>query len=78
MERREPVAVAKFFTPDSHWTWYAAEYNPATRTFWGLVHGVEIEYGCFSLDELEAVRGPWGLRVERDKFFEPTPLRGLE
>ncbi len=23
-----PVAV-KFFTPDSNWTWYATEYDPA-------------------------------------------------
>ncbi|MCX4699006.1 DUF2958 domain-containing protein [Streptomyces sp. NBC_01373] len=76
--RGESVAVAKFFAPWSNWTWYAAEYDPATRTFWGLVHGVEVEYGCFSLDELESLRGLWGLRVERDKFFKPTPLGRLE
>jgi hypothetical protein len=26
------------------------------------------------LSELESVRGPFGLRVERDLAFEPTPL----
>ncbi|KUO18408.1 DUF2958 domain-containing protein [Streptomyces dysideae] len=76
--RHEAVAVAKFFTPWSNWTWYAAEYDPATRTFWGLVDGFGKEYGCFSLDELEQVRGPHGLRIERDLYFEPTPLKELE
>jgi hypothetical protein len=27
------------------------------------------------LSELETLRGPWGLPVERDRFFEPTPLK---
>ena len=58
--------VVKFFTPWSNWTWYATEYDPTTRTFFGLVEGFETELGSFSLDELEALRGPWGLKVERD------------
>ncbi|WP_405970891.1 DUF2958 domain-containing protein [Streptomyces sp. NBC_00988] len=78
VERGEAVAVVKFFAPWSSWTWYAAEYDPASRTFWGLVNGFEKEYGCFSLDELEQVPGPFGLRIERDKFFRPTPLKDLE
>ncbi len=31
----------------------------------------------FRLSELEAVRGPGGLRIERDRFFTPTPLSRL-
>ena len=76
--RGEPVAVAKFFTPWSNWTWYAAEYDPATRTFWGLVDGFEKDYGSFSLAELESLRGPYGLRVERDRLFTPTPMQELD
>lgn len=76
--RRNPVAMVKFFTPDSNWTWWAAEYDPASRTFWGLVDGFDKEYGCFSLDELEQARGLLGLRIERDMYFEPTPLKELE
>jgi hypothetical protein len=76
--RGESVAVVKFFTPWSNWTWYAAEYDTATRTFWGLVDGFDKEYGCFSVDELERVRGPHGLRIERDLYFDPTPLKELE
>ena len=29
----------KFFTPDSDWTWYATEYDPTERRFYGLVVG---------------------------------------
>lgn len=32
------------------------------------------ELGYFSLSELEKVRGPLGLRVERDLYWEPKPL----
>ncbi|EKX63112.1 hypothetical protein STRIP9103_01235 [Streptomyces ipomoeae 91-03] len=42
------------------------------------MHGVETEYGTFSLNELEQVRGPLGLPVERDQFFVPTPAKELE
>lgn len=73
----KPVALVKFFTPDSFWTWYGIEYDPKERVFFGLVHGVETEYGTFSLDELERVRGPLGLPIERDKFFDPTPADEL-
>jgi hypothetical protein len=42
--------------------------------FFGLVYGLEKEYGYFRLSELVSVRGPFGLRLERDLFFRPTPL----
>jgi len=70
-------ALVKFFTPDSGWTWYASEFD-GEDTFFGLVSGLEVELGYFSLSELEEVRGPWGLPIERDKFFTPTSLRELQ
>jgi hypothetical protein len=73
----EAMAYVKFFTPWSNWTWYGTEYDPATRTFFGLVKGHETELGYFSLDELAALRGPYGLRVERDLSFRPTKLAEL-
>ena len=45
--------------------------------FFGLVCGMERELGYFSLAELQSVRGPLGLRVERDLYFTPTPMSGL-
>lgn len=74
----DAVAHLKLFTPDSSWTWYPTEYDPEERLFFGLVCGLEQELGYFSLDELEAVRGPLGLPVERDLQFTPAPLRNCD
>ncbi len=73
----EALAQVKFFTPDSNWTWYASEFD-GEDIFFGLVVGFEIELGYFSLSELEAARGPLGLPIERDRYFEPTTLRQLK
>lgn len=67
----DPVAIVKFFTPDSSWTWYAIEFD-GDDTFFGLVDGIEREFGTFSLSELLQVRGRLGLPLERDRFFRPT------
>jgi len=70
------IVQAKFFTPDSSWTWFATEFD-GEDTLFGLVSGFEVEMGHFSLAELEATRGPWGLPIERDLWFKPTPLSQL-
>ena len=72
------MAVVKFFTPDADWTWYATEYNPEERTFFGLVDGFVKELGYFNLDELKTLRGPFGLPVERDLYWKPTPLKEVD
>ncbi len=59
---------AKFFTPTSNWTWYATEFD-GEDMFFGLVDGFEKEFGYFSLCELESVRGPYGVGIERDLYF---------
>jgi hypothetical protein len=68
-----PLVVCKFFTPDSSWTWYAIEFD-GDDTFFGFVEGLENELGYFCLSELESVRGPFGLRIERDLYFQPCRL----
>ena len=73
----DALALVKFFTPDSSWTWYATEYDPVERMFFGLVDGLEKELGYFSLDELESIKGPLGLSIERDIYFEPTRIKEL-
>ena len=70
---RKAIAHVKFFTPDSGWTWYATEFD-GEDTFFGLVDGQEKELGYFSLRELESVRGPMGLAIERDLYWEPKSL----
>jgi hypothetical protein len=73
----DPVVVAKFFTPWSNWTWFATEYDPESRLFFGMVHGHEEELGYFSLDELASVKGPFGLGIERDTSFDPRRYNAL-
>ena len=70
------MAHVKFFTPDSSWTSYASEFD-GDDTFFGLVDGIALEYGYFSLAELTSIRGPLGLPIERDRFFTPAPLKEL-
>lgn len=70
------LAQVKFFLPGSGWTWYAAEFDGHDLCF-GLVVGDFAELGYFSLAELEAVRSPLGLPVERDVHFRPTTLEEL-
>ena len=70
------IVYIKFFTPDSNWTWYATEFD-GVDTFFGLVDGFEKELGYFSLSELESIRGPFGLKVERDLYFKPTKLKDI-
>ena len=74
----EMVAYVKFFTPWSNWTWYAMEYDKENKIFFGLVKGFDIEYGDFSLEELESVTGPFGLKIERDMLFKPKTAEELE
>jgi hypothetical protein len=70
----DPTVYVKLFTPDSNWTWFLTEYGPEQRLGFGLAKGLETELGCFSLSELEAVRGPLGLPVERDLHWQHRPL----
>jgi hypothetical protein len=70
---KDPIVYAKYFTPDSCWTWYVLEFD-GEDTFFGYVDGLSSELGYFSLSELEKVRGPLGLPVERDLYWEPKPL----
>ena len=70
------LAQVKYFTPDSNWSWYAAEFD-GEDLFFGLVIGFEIELGYFSLQELQETRGPLGLQIERDLYYEPQSLAEL-
>ena len=72
----DPVVHAKFFTPDSNWTWYVTEGQAEDQDFrfFGYVCGMQEEWGYFVLSELESVRGPLGLEIERDLYFEPGPF----
>ena len=65
---RERVVYAKFFDPSGSWTWYVFEFDGKDE-FFGLVDGFEKELGSFSLREMQSVKGPYGLGIERDLYF---------
>lgn len=73
-----PIAV-KFFTPDSNWSWYVVEGEPEGDDFifYGLVDGIEREWGNFSLKQLEETRGPLGMPIERDLHFGNKKIKDI-
>lgn len=66
--------VVKLFTPWGGSTWLITEIDPENPTLaFGLCdlgQGYP-ELGFVDLEELEALKGPMGLKVERDRFFTP-------
>lgn len=66
--------VAKFFDPCGSWTWYLMNQDPDDPDYlWGIVKGFEVEEGSFLLSELQSVKGPLGIGIERDRHFKPQP-----
>ena len=71
-EVEDPVIVAKFFNPTGAGTWYATEYDPNDKMFFGYVSifgDWNDEWGYFSLSELESYVGHLGLGIERDLYW---------
>jgi hypothetical protein len=73
----DPLAWIKLFDPAGSWTWYLLEADRETGEAFGLVKGFEVELGYISLEELAGVHCAFGLLIERDIHFEPTPLSKL-
>lgn len=73
-ERLDPVPVVKLFNPLGAGTWLATELYEDGDTLFGLA---DLGFGCpelgtFSLSEIERVRLPFGLAIERDIGFATT------
>ena len=71
------MIVAKFFDPMGSWKWYLMNLADDKDYAWGIVDGHAVEMGSFSIKELQSVELPFGLGIERDKYFEPTPANEL-
>ncbi len=76
---KNPIVHVKFFTPDSSWTWFITEGGAEEDDFlfFGYVIGLEEEWGYSALSELESVRGPLKLPIERDLYFKPGPFEDV-
>jgi len=70
------LAQVKLFTPDSNWTWYASEFD-GNDIFYYLASGLKVEMGYFSLEELKEIKGPLGLTIEWNLYYESFSLQDL-
>ena len=71
----EQMVVAKFYNPAGRGTWYLMNMKGEDYC-WGICHIYEWEMGSFSIEELKNVPLPWGLKIERDRYF--TPVKASE
>lgn len=66
---RGTTVICKFFNPVGRGTWLITGRDPEEKDIlWGVADigfGC-VEYGTISLSELETVRLPFGLKIERD------------
>ena len=75
----DPVVYLHLFSCYSGWDWYITEYDPADGEAFGLVKGLETEWGYVYIPELEGINRAKGLNViERDEHFSPVPVSELE
>lgn len=72
----DKVAQVRLFFPSREWEWYLVEYDPKREESFGVVVGFECEWGYFSLKELAEVN-IGGMKVERDRHFQPSRIRDL-
>ena len=65
--------VVKLFTPDANATWLLTEFDPVEELLFGLCDlGLGLpELGYVALAELTELRGPFGLAVECDRYWQP-------
>jgi hypothetical protein len=71
-EERDPRPVVKLFTPDASATWLLTKLDPVEpdRAFGLCDLGLGCpELGYVQVSEIEALRGPFGLPAERDRYF---------
>lgn len=61
------IIYARFYL--HNWSWYVMEYSKLQRLCFGIVDGLEIEYGYFTIDELESIG------ASRDYEFKPIKIK---
>ncbi len=69
--------VAKFFNPCGSGTWYLMNKDPNDGYCWGIVNMHAVEVGSFDINELQNLKLPFGLGIERDLSFKPQPANEI-
>jgi hypothetical protein len=83
----DPLVIVRYFNPGGAGTWYATEYDPDTKLFFGyasILGGDCDEWGYFSLNELQqplpfkmVINGKeinGNGFIERDLYFSEKPI----
>jgi hypothetical protein len=71
----DPLVVAKLFDPCGSATWFILEYDPVEKIAFSYVQGlIEDEFGYTSITELESIKGPLGIGIEQDLYFQQKKL----
>lgn len=78
---KDTKIIVKFFNPCGIGTWLVTEAEKQENgdwLFYGYVNLHESEWGYFSLSELESLRLPFGLKIERDLYFENKTMKDIK
>lgn len=68
--------MVKYFNPMGAGTWLITEGEKQEDGNWllyGYCHILEWEWGYVSLKELEGLKLPWGMTIERDLYMFDNP-----
>lgn len=74
VELDDKKVIARFFNPVGAGTWYVLEdddWENGRVVFGAATLGYGLELGSISIDELESLKLPLGLTIERDQSVEP-------
>ncbi len=69
----DPIVHVLFQMPMLDWTWYVIECNGKNEVF-ALEERERAKWGFYNLEELQELRGPFGLRVQRAQRYRSMPL----
>ena len=72
---QEAKIIVKFFNPVGSGTWLITEAEKQPDGDWllyGYCHIQEWEWGYVMLSELQNLRLPWGMKIERDLYAKGT------
>lgn len=74
----EQFVYCKLFNPMGSGTWYITSYSEEENLAFGFVNlgdAEMAELGYISITELENIRLRFGMKIERDLWFDKMPLR---
>jgi len=78
--QKEKEVIVKFFNPYGRGRWFVCEGEKQENGDWlffGLVELFEREFGYFTLSELQSIKTPYNLGIERDKGYKGKIVDGL-